>query len=439
MISPARILTHLKRMLLTLGVTIMATVLLGFLLAYWIWPGLADSPLLFALLAVTGVLPVLLALAALPAAASYFIHKLYNAQDPGDAHAFLNRLAFGSWTFHPCLVVKEGQVTRGKGSLLHLVGGPGNLVIYYDSAVVTERCGRLGRVLGPGFPRLERFEKIWEIVDLRPQRRLSKVNGMTREGIPVSCEADISFKIDDRVPDERGQLSPKRPTDKEPYPYTKEAVFKAATSRWIRDPEAKVASVDWTGRVVGGNMEGILRNILAEYRLDWLLAPTGPDTEHPREVIRRRLEREMHRAAPNIGARVLRLDLGEIWPKDSEIPRQWIKAWQTDWESRALATQVEGEAGLLRMDVAQAQAQAEMIITLTQALQSVASSEAELQPYLLATRLIEALRWLSYDSFSKAYMPPEALQTLEWIQRLLEKNTLPSGKTKTTQSTEKKT
>ncbi|HEC33143.1 MAG TPA: hypothetical protein ENI37_00300 [Chloroflexi bacterium] len=426
-ISPKRIWRHLKRVLLTLGLCILAAVILGLVLTW----AVKDNLLAHITFAVVAVFPILLALAAVLIITSHFLHRLYDIKTLREAYTLLSRLLFGPWAFGPYLLIKEGKIAKGAESVLHRVGGPGSLVIYHDSAVITERCGKLCRVLGTGFSSLKRFEKVWEIVDLRPQRWVLPVEGMTREGIPIVCEADISFKIDDRVPDKWGRLQKKQPTHNEPYPYTQEAVFRAATQRWIREPGSKKPTMDWAGRVMVGFAEGTLRNILAEYRLDWLIAPTESDTEHPREKIRRRLEEQLRQKAAEIGARILSVKLGEIRAApavDEQIPRKWIEAWQAEWESRALATQVEGEAELLRMDIAQAQAQAEMVITLTQTLQSVVTGETELQPYLLATRLVQALRWLSYDPFTRAFMPPEALQTLKRLQDAMQaERLLPSG------------
>ncbi len=161
--------------------------------------------------------------------------------------------------------------------------------------------------------------------------------------------------------------------------------------------------MDWRGRVVVGFTEGILRNILAEYYLDWLLGPTGDDVEHPREVIRRRLEEQLQQEAPKVGARILSVQLGEIKVEDEQIPTQWVEAWRAEGESQAAATRVEGEAELLRMEAVRARAQAEMLITLIRELQTVAVSDAELRPYLLATRLAETLRLMSYDPFTRAF------------------------------------
>lgn len=419
--TPKWAFRHLKRVILRAGPVIILVTLLGMLLALIAQRGRPTDALLFAALSVVYAIPCLIAIALAARIAASFVQTLYKIRTLGEAGSFLYRLLFGVWKFGPYLLIKEGKIAAGENSVLHRVGGPGYLVIYNDSAVVTERCGRLERVLSAHFPKpknypyLEPFEKVWEVIDLRPQQWTFPVKGMTRDGIPVTCEADIRFKIDDRPDGE----TPKPPTEDEPYPFTPEAVFKAATARWIREPDFKGPPMDWRGRVVVGFTEGILRNILAEYYLDWLLAPTGDEIEHPREVIRRRLEEELQQEAPKVGARILSVQLGEIKVEDEQIPIQWIEAWRAEWESQAAATRVEGEAELLRMEAVRARAQAEMLITLIRELQSVAVSDAELRPYLLAARLAETLRLMSYDPFTRAFLPPEAIRTLHRLQQLL--------------------
>jgi hypothetical protein len=300
--------------------------------------------------------------------------------------------------------------------------------------VVTEQHGRLKRVIGPGFAQLGPFEKVWETIDLRPQHWVHEVFALTKEGIPVSCEADISFKIDDRTQDADGRERESKPIDTVPYPYTEDAVLKAATSKWIREPDRDVPFMTWAGRVVIGFAEGALRNILAEYRLDWLIAPTQPGQAHPREEISQRLREELQGKVGTVGARLLGVGIGKIQVKarDNEvstrlsdiISEQWLQAWQADWKARALTRGAEGEAALLRMDAARIQAQAEMVIALTEGLQSTVLSQRATEPYLLALRFVEALRWMSYDPATRDFMPPEAMRTLRRLQRLLEEGTL---------------
>ncbi len=424
---------YLRRFLPTVGLALVGISLASLALG-WLLVGRSAGLLGLALASLLIAIPPIIALADVFLIATTFLQKVYDIGSMRDAHRFLHRLLFGVWYFGPYLLIKEGKVARGEGSVLHRVGGPGYLVIYNDSAVITERMGRLHRILSTNLPKqqnypfLEPFEKIWEIVDLRPQQWTFPVRAMTRDGIPVVCEADIRFKIDDRVPGPDGEPTSKPPIPEEPYPFTPEAVFRAATARWIREPDFQGPPMDWRGRVVVGFTEGILRNILAEYRLDWLLGPTGKNERHPREVIRDRLHQQLEQEAPKVGARILDVQLGEIRVEDEEIPAQWVEAWRAEWESRAAATRVEGEAELLRMETTRARAQAEMMITLIRELQAARVGDEEVRSYLLATRLAEALRWMSYDPFTRAFLPPESLRTLRRLQQLLgEDRALPAA------------
>ena len=393
---------------------------------------------------VLNLLPVLVALAAIPWVASRFIHTLYDTKDVKEAHELLHRNVFGMIAPAPVLIIKEGDIDVGSGSLCDRIGGRGFVVVHNDNALVLEKGGRLTRVVGPCLGFLGCFERVWEVIDLRPQRWPLPVNAMTKDGIPISCEADITFKIDDRFTDQWGKIQEKQPveaksqraTDEEivkemekagigePLPYTDEAVFNAATSIWvrIRQPDHKEQLRKWTGRVVIGGVEGTLRNILARYRLDWLLQPPQPGQKHPREEIREQLEQKLRGAFPvgnKVGARILDVKLGQIDVKDERISTQWIDAWQSIWAQRAVESIAEGEAEMARLQAAQVQAQAEMALTLTEAVRPFVTSEEERSSYQLATRFVETLWWMSYSPGMRAFLPPDALRTLDELRKIL--------------------
>jgi len=406
--------------------------------------------------AVFNSLPALVALAVIPWLASHFIHALYDTKGLREAHSFLQRSVFGMAALQPLIIVKGGRIAVGAGSLYDRAGGRGFLVVDNDSAVVLEKGGRLTRVVGgPHLGFLERFERVWEIVDLRPQRWLLTVNGMTKEGILVSCEADITFKIDDRYIAPDGSVQTKPPVEtkmeqftdaaieaaladagiKTPLPYTDEAVFKAATSIWVRihQPDHKEQLRKWTGRVVIGEVEGTLRSILARYRLDWLMKPHPPGSQHPREEIKELLKQklcdsglpvggrcdDMLPANNKIGARILQVDLGQIDVKDERISTQWVKAWQAGWEQRAVESRAEGEAEMARLQAAQVRAQAEMVLALTEAIRPLVTSVEGFSSYAIATRFVEALWWMSYAPWMRAFLPPEAMRTLQELEKML--------------------
>jgi len=418
-----------------------------------------SSVTFFPLVIVRNAFPAVLALILVPLLASRFMRVLYAIDSLSEAHTYLHRSVFGLMGFKPYLLIKEGHIDQGEDSTLARLGGPGNLVIYNDNAVVLEQGGRLTRVCGSGFHHLKRFEKIWETVDLRPQRQVYKVTAMTKEGVPVSCEADITFKIDGG-----GQS----PTKKMPYPFTKDAVFKAATSTWIREPEREDRKMKWPALVVAGHAEGTLRSILSGYRLDWLIAPPSSGSTPPRQAIRDELEKKLRESVGNVGAEIVKVELGEIevdvgaeliarmirerlkkeYPqlsaeeiarmihkeleaidlKDRKVSQQWIKAWQAEWQREATLQQAEGEAELARLEVAQVQAQAEMILTFTQALQPLVSAQEQVSPYLVALRLVETLRWMSYDPWKRVFLPPEATRTLALLQSQIAGQSEETGK-----------
>ncbi|HET90705.1 MAG TPA: hypothetical protein ENN99_08210 [Chloroflexi bacterium] len=393
--------------------------------------------------ALFNALPVLVALAVTAWLATHFIHTLYETQDRKEAFGFLRQNIFGMTELRPIMIVKEGDIFVGKGSLYDRIGGRGLFIVYNDSAVVIEKGGRLVRVMGTSLSFLKRFERVWEVVDLRVQRWPFLVSGMTKEGIPVECVADITFKIDDRYLDEDGNVQVKQPVkarypedmDKEiaaeldqggigePLPHTEEAVFNAATALWVRihQPDHEEQLRKWTGRVIITQLEGDLRTILANYRLDWLLRPYPTGSQHPREEIRELLEAKLQNAFPPgnpVGARILRVDLGEIKVKD-EIAQQWVEAWQAGWEQRTAESKAEGEAELIWLEAAQVQAQAEMVITLAEAIRPLVNSEGELSSYTLAMRFIETLRWMSYNPWTRNFLPPEAMRSLNELEKLL--------------------
>lgn len=408
--------------------------------------------------AVFSSFPVLVALVAIPWLASHFIHTLYDTKDLKEAYNFLERNVFGMQEMRPIVIVKEGHIFVGAGSLHDRVGGRALVIVYNDSAVVVEKGGQLVRVTGPAFGFLKPFERFWEVVDLRCQHWPFTVGAMTREGIPISCVADITFKIDDRFIDQEGYVRVKSPVtatapaamDAEidvelkkagigkPLPYTEEAVFKAATRIWvrIRQPDHSEQLRKWTGQVLLSEVEGALRSILYDYWLDGIIRPPGPGYKYPREEIQEKLEQKLRDALKvnsKIGARVLRVALGEIDvdqdkgkgkgedDKKRRISTRWFEAWQAGSEQRAVESRAEGEVELARLQADQVQARAEMVLTLTEAIRPVGDSTEDISSYKLATRFVETLWWMSYSPAVQAFMPPDAIRTLDELQKMLGK------------------
>ena len=424
--------------------------------------------------AIYNSLPVLLVLGGLWWLAVRFISTLYDTQDAKEAHQFLNRNTFGMTAPSPVMIVKEGHISVGSGSLYDRVGGRGLLVVYNDSAAVVEKGGRLVRVVGPSLSFLKPFERLWEVIDLRPQHWKISVGAMTKEGIPISCDVAVTFKIDDRILTPEGDervISPIRDktadeiTDKDlveklkkagistPLPYTEEAVLKAATSIWvrIRNPQHQEQVRRWTGRVMFGVVEGTLRSILANYALNDLLRSTVPGVGAPpeggqieeeqttREKIQALLEEKLKAAFPPgddnaIGAKIVRVELGEIRVRDVQdeqgkplgipdlVNAQLLEAWHAEKALKVSETQRREEAELTRLDAAQeyaqALAQAEMVLNVTEALRAALNRGEDIQPYFVVTQFVEAMRLMAQEPQQRGQrVPREVAITLDELEK----------------------
>jgi hypothetical protein len=340
-----------------------------------------------------------------------FVQSLYGIERLGEARGIVHRSLFGLFKFGPWVRVHEGQARDGAVDVLSRVGGPGHLVVYNNNAVLLQKAGRFTGVHSREFVPLERFEKLYEIVDLRPARKILPVNAMSKEGIPVTCEADIAFQID-------GGQQP--PSEVEPYPASQERVFAAATSAWIREASRtrQKRNMNWSDRVIF-EAECALRAILAQYTLDRLIGLLSPGTSNPREEIRAKLEEELSVQAPALGARILGVELGDIRAKD-EVTQQWIEAWKARWERWATERQAMGKARQAeQLENAKTRAQVMMLTTISEALRPLKEQEQTVTSKLVLTRLFMVLSRTPSDPLTRIYLPKEAMSTLQLLRDLI--------------------
>ncbi len=116
-----------------------------------------------------------------------------------------------------------------------------------------------------------------------------------------------------------------------------------------------------------------------------------------------------------MGVEIIRVELDEF-EVDERVSDQWIKAWQAEWQRDAMLVQAEGEAQLATIDAAQTRAQVQMILTLVERLQPLVKVREQAAVYEVAVRLVETLRWMSFDPVTRAFLPPEALRSLQDLE-----------------------
>ena len=326
---------------------------------------------------------------------------------------------------YPAITLREGgqQVTvQGDETYIsHVshVGGAALISLYNDTAVLLERAGRFSRVLlGPTAAYLERFERIYQAIDLRPQHGATTVKAMSKEGLPVTCRVEIDF-----------QITPQgRPTEEIPYPVSSEAVFQAATVTQVRHAaNHTVTTRDWAARAVS-SIGGTLRTMLAQHPLDHLVPAQittpgqPPSAEGPEQPdLQTELFNRLRPKLTALGVQLNRVHLGTI-EVDEAISRQWADIWQAGWRQWATELLGEGRAERLQyLDKIRTETQVEFLNAVAREIQQLDDNGIPISDSLIALQFIDALRQMEQPltQQDKVYFPAQAWNALEQLRRII--------------------
>jgi regulator of protease activity HflC (stomatin/prohibitin superfamily) len=294
------------------------------------------------------------------------------------------------------------------------IGGPGHLIVYNDTAVVLEKAGRLTRVESGGFPCLEPFERIYEVIDLRPKQYNYRVSAITQDGIPIHWDVKVRYQIDQ---------GDKEPTPEDPYPFSEDAVLNAATRKWHREPSWRFGQdMDWEGMVVVSRAEGALRSILARYTLDRLIGVRPGEEQAVREEIQGKLKGKLDTEAPNFGAKILEVRLDNLGVED-HVTQQWIKAWKSRWQRWAAGRLAPGEATYVYLqEVAKAEAQIRLVRSITEALGRQMAGDRispQMVNRIVLLRLFSVMDRAGFAASARVFFPNSAADMLERMRGML--------------------
>jgi hypothetical protein len=283
--------------------------------------------------------------------ANQYVQSFYDLV-PSEAKQLIRQSYFGLRSLpppDPALGVRDGQVSPDGPDVLRKIGGPGNLGVGHNNAAVTQRFGKLDRIWGPSFGPLEPWERVWDVVDIRPQHRTLRVDFMTRDGIPAYCDAEMTFRVASAFnpdvedgwasarlrrrpspdqpakvgggasePDPYGYgsgderwaaiaLKPRRASGRDEeseeaqngrdksYPYSEDAILNLVRNKYVTSSTDPQAVSDWSIGITRGALDGAIRDELEKYWLDQFWDPIDTFAEDDVEVFEPRslvLERE---------------------------------------------------------------------------------------------------------------------------------------------------
>lgn len=364
------------------------------------------------------------------------IQVLYGCLDRDTAKDFLrrHRKRSGNVSDVPVEVTPQSLESLRSESVLLRVGGPVTILVPGGHAAVTELNGRFVRVLGPGIYNLGHFEYVYNVIDVKPQERSQEgVKLLTRDGIPLTADVHVVFRIDPGSDDV---------TKDRPYPFSAEAVRRAAY-----DQSVSTGAPSTWDRVSVQTTSSKLREAVARFPLDQLLviprrstdpipppqstmdgvndrpesgslpqpeATEGqgqPDLEaarresaqiavEPPQSVRNDTTANAREVLKKKGIKLLHLNISRLAPPE-EASRQYVEYWLANWRKRDRIALASGTASTLQeVEVARAEAEINMLQALVEGLRRGQHDQpgADSSDIMLALRLVQTLEHLARQS-----------------------------------------
>ena len=358
-----------------------------------------------------------------------FAEIIIPASEPEDRKERFERFKVLSWYLwgmqFPISIVADSTgdkiETRIDGDAFQdFFGAPGYLWSHSNQAVGLTGGTIFSRVEGPGAIYTKIYERPLLVVDLRTQLRISEIEAITQDGIPIKLIVFMSFAVD-REPWNRdlyNRLKNTNPLLKngmtsdygcDHFLYSRQRVRSVIALEGIRSNVADPAGalyLHWDEQVVH-MVEEAARRIISEIPLSELWIPNPQQDANGRsalDLIADRIKDEKNKkglfsiclenGVRLYAARVVNYFLLSDKPELAldGITRQQIPAWRARWEKqiRHKLAEAATEAEQKELD-ANALARSLLLTTIAQSLQIISENNKDLPRYLIAMRFLGAL------------------------------------------------
>jgi regulator of protease activity HflC (stomatin/prohibitin superfamily) len=361
------------------------------------------------------LLPALLGVVFVLWRANDFLNKVFNVPGPTSSLPHVIGMLFGYAAAE--LYVHQGKLeTDAANKAAEVIGGPARLTVGEGNAVLLERGAGFSRIVGAGFYLLRPHERVRGVIDLRTHYRKDFQKVLTKDGLPVKMEVDLTFRVtekelpDDPPPAPPPPLSPLNRLRRRlhlrvrydvlettrPHRFSRETVRRLTYETAVFSPEQPP---DWIASFYNVR-SGDITDQIANRRLDEISAPE--DTQiHPRAEIARKGLEDARDAAARVapGIEILDMTLGVIEPQDNfkHITTQMISNWKIEWERRAKILEAKAAAKRTQLlEEARAEAQANMIQALTEGYRIAIgdNQDPQVSKDIIALRFIDTLETL---------------------------------------------
>ncbi|MBC8492560.1 MAG: hypothetical protein H8D43_02150 [Chloroflexi bacterium] len=329
-----------------------------------------------------------------------------------EGRAFRSLCTFALGTNYPYCVVESGELeTRVGGSpFKQFFAGPGIVITPCDHMAVIHDGLKIKAMGEPGLTFTGLFERVRQIVDLRPQLKAYDVEALTKDGIRVRVRTFVFFRIQRYA--NNGQ-----PALGKAFPFRRHAVLQAVCN----PPADSLQQYQWD-EVVSIATPQILRDLIGECTFNDLCAPYEPRRDPRIEIISGRedvkgrpvpgLTARLRQKAKDYGIWVIGTAILNLEPVDKNILKERIENWRTEWQRKMTVERGKGEAAAVRsLALARAQAQAEVIRTISEGIAQIDLSDRTVLPQVIAMRLIGAMEEMASPTADQS-LPPGGTETV---------------------------
>ncbi len=320
------------------------------------------------------------------------------------------------------------------------LGGPATLVIYDGVAVYLERGNQFSRVLGPGLPMpmLERYERIKEIVDLRPQVKTAQLKPWTKDGIQVtlSIRAEIQIGCSDEAKKSSVRLHNDATSTHLRFPFDAKKVKTAIERIAVKysDTNKSLFETSWDEAAMG-SIKGKINSYITAHSVDELFFKGEPikgdflpENDKPLRItsfdVSENLFIEINEKLTEAGSQLLNLQITDFTPVSTTVSEELIRYWKANREKMDAIRNSETEAESIRANnKARASAQKLLLDTLIENLEYLNKGTGDIE----ATRLVEAstlfltqtLEQTLGDPLIGSYLAKETLDTIKMLREEL--------------------
>lgn len=298
--------------------------------------------------------------------------------------AFRALLTYTLNTNYPYYFLKDGKAEkRVEGNPFgQFFAGPGIILSGCDHAAYVTDGIKVKGVYPPGLHFTGLFDQEPKVLDLRSQLRAFTVPALTRDGIPIEVLVFIPFRI---------QATGRNVALGKSFPFSEGAVYRIVANELVERGRQRGSGGEkhtWDGSLARTLVTPIVQDVIGTYSVDELSDIPG---RKPRDDIASAILDRARKVLKKHGLELVAGGISNLKPGDSKLVDRRIDNWRTRWAGRIMEMMSEGSAERMRqIEVARAEAEAEILLRLSRALeQGIAAGETS--QTALALRFVNCL------------------------------------------------